>query len=142
MLAIGIENQVPTRFEAAALCVLTTGVMIACAEGAMVGSLYGIMICLLGTVSNALMMTVSGRVMSEKLDVLRLTFYTSPVSCLVLLPFFYFKEVRARLMPKCFADAPDICSRPSNLLSTLVSCNPFLLCLSARFALWVLWRHA
>lgn len=39
------------------------------------------------------MMSMSGRVLSEKLDVLRLTFYTSPISCLCLLPFYYFREV-------------------------------------------------
>ena len=39
------------------------------------------------------MMSMSGRVLSEKLDVLRLTFYTSPISCLCLLPFYYLREV-------------------------------------------------
>lgn len=48
-----------------------------------------------GTVSNAAMMTMSGKILSERLDVLRLTFYTAPVSCLCLLPFFKYKEVRA-----------------------------------------------
>lgn len=49
-----------------------------------------------GTFSNAAMMTMSGKVLSEKLDVLRLTFYTSPISCLCLLPFYYFREVCAQ----------------------------------------------
>ena len=49
-----------------------------------------------GTFSNAAMMSMSGRVLSEKLDVLRLTFYTSPISCLCLLPFYYFREVHAK----------------------------------------------
>lgn len=31
--------------------------------------------------------------MSEKLDVLRLAFYTAPVSCAILLPLFYIREV-------------------------------------------------
>lgn len=48
-----------------------------------------------GTFSNAAMMSMSGRVLSEKLDVLRLTFYTSPISCLCLLPFYYLREVCA-----------------------------------------------
>ena len=39
------------------------------------------------------MMSMSGKVLSEKLDVLRLTFYTSPISCLCLLPFYYLREV-------------------------------------------------
>lgn len=39
------------------------------------------------------MMSMSGKVLSEKLDVLRLTFYTSPISCMFLLPFYYLREV-------------------------------------------------
>ena len=38
-------------------------------------------------------MTTSGRVLSEKMDVFRLSFYTAPVSCLALLPFVYLREV-------------------------------------------------
>ena len=41
-------------------------------------------------------MTVSLRllqVLSEKLDVLRLAFYTAPISCAVLLPLFFIREV-------------------------------------------------
>jgi hypothetical protein len=34
------------------------------------------------------MMSTSGRLMSEKIDVLRLTFYTAPVSCFILIPFY------------------------------------------------------
>ena len=48
-------------------------------------------------VSNALMMTMSGKILSERLDVLRLTFYTAPVSCLCLVPFYINKEVRPPL---------------------------------------------
>lgn len=44
--------------------------------------------------SNAAMMSTSGRVLSEKLDVVRLTFYTVPVSCIALTPFFLWQEVR------------------------------------------------
>ncbi len=43
--------------------------------------------------SNAAMMSTSGRVLSEKMDVVRLTFYTAPVSCLALTPFFLWREV-------------------------------------------------
>ena len=50
-----------------------------------------------GTVCNAAMMTTSGRVLSEKLDVLRLTFYTAPVSCLCLLPWYLWQEVHCPL---------------------------------------------
>ena len=40
-------------------------------------------------------MTTSGRVLSEKMDVFRLSFYTAPVSCIALLPFVYLREVRS-----------------------------------------------
>jgi len=42
-------------------------------------------------------MTTSGRVLSEKMDVFRLSFYTAPVSCVALLPFVYLREVRLTL---------------------------------------------
>lgn len=39
------------------------------------------------------MMSMTGKILSEKIDVLRLTFYTAPVSCALLLPTFYIREV-------------------------------------------------
>lgn len=36
----------------------------------------------------------AGKIMSEKVDALRLTFYTAPSSCAVLAPFFYAREAR------------------------------------------------
>ena len=68
--------------------------MIAVWEGAINGSPHGIMLCVVGTVCNAAMMSTSGRLLSEKLDVLRLAFYTAPVSCIALFPFCYSREVR------------------------------------------------
>ena len=67
--------------------------MIAVWEGSVNGSPPGIMLCIIGTVCNAAMMSTSGRILSEKLDVLRLAFYTAPVSCIALFPFCYFHEV-------------------------------------------------
>ncbi|CAL8467409.1 g6947 [Coccomyxa elongata] len=91
LLAISIEKKVPSKFEGFSLLVLTSGVMVAVWEGA-AGSPKGIIICIAGMVSNALMMTTSGRVLSERMDCLRLTFYTAPVSCVCLVPFYLFKE--------------------------------------------------
>ena len=48
-----------------------------------------------GTFCSAAMMSMSGRVLSENVDALRLAFYTSPISCLCLLPFYYLREVHA-----------------------------------------------
>jgi hypothetical protein len=42
----------------------------------------------LGTVCHAIMMASSGKLLSEKVDVMRMTFYTSPVSCFVIFPFY------------------------------------------------------
>lgn len=93
-LAIFIEKKVPTGEEALGLVVLTLGVMVAVWEGSVSGSVSGLLLCCAGTVCNAAMMSTAGKVMSEKVDVLRLTFYTAPVSCAVLLPLFLVREVR------------------------------------------------
>ena len=94
ILAIFIERKVPSREEAIGLVVLTAGVMVAVWEGTVSGSVTGLVLCCTGTVCNAAMMSTTGKVMSEKLDVLRLAFYTAPVSCAILLPLFYIREVR------------------------------------------------
>ena len=94
VLAIFIENKIPSRKEIGSLVILSLGVMIAVWEGSVNGSPNGIMLCIIGTVCNAAMMSTSGRILSEKLDVLRLAFYTAPVSCIALFPFCYFREVR------------------------------------------------
>ena len=88
LLAIVVENKRPTQSEALSLLVLTAGVMVAVWEGTVAGSPRAVALCVAGTISNALMMTTSGRVLSEKVDVLRLTFYTAPVSLAALLPAF------------------------------------------------------
>ena len=72
---------------------MTAGVMVAVWEGSVSGSVTGLFLCCTGTVCNAAMMSTTGKVMSEKLDVLRLAFYTAPVSCAILLPLFYIREV-------------------------------------------------
>jgi drug/metabolite transporter (DMT)-like permease len=88
-----IEKKVPSATEAAALLVLTVGVMMAVFEGSVTGSTAGILLCVCGTVCNAAMICTSGKLLSEKMDVLRLAFYTAPVSCAVLLPLFVVREV-------------------------------------------------
>ena len=47
----------------------------------------------------AAMMSTAGRVLSEKMDVLQLAFYTAPVSSCVLMPFFWLLEVRSSEPP-------------------------------------------
>lgn len=86
ILAVPIEGKEPTQKEAIALVVLTIGVVVAVWEGTVAGSPRAVALCLAGTVSNALMMTMSGKVLSDRVDALRLTFYTAPVSLTALLP--------------------------------------------------------
>lgn len=92
LLAILVESRYPSGQELAALITLTLGVMLAVWQGTITGKPYAIGFCLVGTVCNGAMMTFSGKVLSEKLDVVRLTFYTAPVSLTCLAPFFLIYE--------------------------------------------------
>ncbi|PSC74164.1 sugar phosphate phosphate translocator [Micractinium conductrix] len=92
VLAILVESRYPSSQELAALITLTLGVMLAVWQGTATGKPYAIMFCVVGTVCNGAMMTFSGKVLSEKLDVVRLTFYTAPVSLCCLAPFYWIYE--------------------------------------------------
>eukprot|EP00891_Asterochloris_glomerata_P001266 jgi/Astpho2/1266/Aster-07111 len=92
MLSAVIEHKIPTLTEVAALTVLSIGVMIAVWEGSVTGSVTGLILCIAALFSNAAMISTTGKVLSEKLDVLRLAFYTAPISCSVLLPLFIVRE--------------------------------------------------
>ena len=118
VLAIFVEDKWPTREELTSLVTLTMGVMLAVWQGAVSGRPYAIGFCITGTVCNGAMMTFrcdaahnslpaprtpctpappplcSGKLLKEKLDVVRLTFYTAPVSLACLAPFFVVYEVR------------------------------------------------
>ncbi|MEW5301979.1 MAG: hypothetical protein WDW38_008612 [Sanguina aurantia] len=94
--AVFIEHKTPSRREFMSLLLLTGGVAVAVWEGSSSKhSANGIVMCLLATISNGLMMCSIGRLMSEKLDVLRMTFYTAPVTIFVLLPFYFRMEAAA-----------------------------------------------
>lgn len=93
------ERKIPTRAEASSLVVLTAGVMLAMWKNNAAGAPWAICLCLAGTVCNAGMMSLSGKVLSEKVDVLQLTFYTAPVSFLAILPAFLYREVRPGAQP-------------------------------------------
>lgn len=95
ILAILVERKIPTQQEVTALVVLTVGVMIAVWQGTIAGKPHAILFCIMGTVCNGAMMTFSGKLLSEKLDVVRLTFYTAPVSLLCLAPFMVWRELAA-----------------------------------------------
>lgn len=90
------ERKIPSVAEATSLLVITLGVILAMWRSNAAGTPWAILICLLGTISNAGMISLSSKVLSEKVDVLQLTFYTAPVSFLAILPAFFYTEVRPK----------------------------------------------
>ena len=90
--AVVVENKVPSPAEAAGLLLVAAGVMATIAGSAdkskqRPDETIGIVFCVVATLSNALMMTFSGRIMGpERLNALYLTFYTSPVVLALLAP--------------------------------------------------------
>jgi drug/metabolite transporter (DMT)-like permease len=94
ILSALVERKIPTQQEVSALLILSIGVMITVWQGAVTGKPHAIMFCILGTVCNGAMMTFSSKLLSEKLDVVRLTFYTAPISLICLAPFMFWREFR------------------------------------------------
>eukprot|EP00242_Pyramimonas_sp_CCMP2087_P007992 CAMPEP_0198197898 /NCGR_PEP_ID=MMETSP1445-20131203/1469_1 /TAXON_ID=36898 /ORGANISM="Pyramimonas sp., Strain CCMP2087" /LENGTH=279 /DNA_ID=CAMNT_0043867317 /DNA_START=233 /DNA_END=1069 /DNA_ORIENTATION=+ len=92
VFAVFVENRFPTKLQAIGLAPISLGVMISVFEGTNDSSSDGIALCVMASISNALMMTISGRVLTQKLDAVRLTFYTAPVSVLVLFPLALYLE--------------------------------------------------
>lgn len=94
LMSILIEGVMPTTPESASLVLLSSGVMLVMWQGAVSGSTPGILVCVVATLCNGVTMCTIGRVMSDKVHVLCLIFYTAPVSCATLTPFFLLKEVK------------------------------------------------
>ena len=94
VLAIFIEKKIPTVEESSSLLLLSVGVMIAVWEGTATGSLFGTSICILATIFNAAMSCFTGKVMSDNINALRLTFYMGPPACCILAPLYLSLEVR------------------------------------------------
>ena len=107
------EHKIPTKQEASALVVLTIGVMIAMWKNNVAGSPAAITLCLIGTVCNAGMMSMSGTVLSGKVDALQLAFYTAPVSFTAILPVFLYREVTLTLLPCTLPSASLLMSQSS-----------------------------
>ena len=83
-------------------------------------------------------MSTSGKVLSEKMDVFRLSFYTAPVSCLALMPFVYWREVRHShlLQSSAIVLAGFILDGDIYRLSGVVGCPlPFVYWRQVRFGL-------
>ncbi|GAB4821694.1 hypothetical protein N2152v2_008740 [Parachlorella kessleri] len=94
VLSVLVQGKRPTRLEAGSLVVLSLGVMIALWGGTVAGQPIGVVFCMLGTLSSGAMVTFSSKLLSEKLNVLSLAFYTAPVSLLCLLPFVVVYELQ------------------------------------------------
>lgn len=66
------------------------------------GTMSAINLCVLSTLANAACLSTSGKLLTEKVDVLRLTFYISPICAAFILPFTLYFEVRSILLEPCF----------------------------------------
>ena len=81
--AVLVEKKIPTALEALGLALVAAGVMATVAGSTSQleqrpNEVTGLIFCVVATVSNALMMTFSGKIMGgEKLDAVSLTFYTA-----------------------------------------------------------------
>ena len=82
--AFCLERRVPTEIGAAYLLLVTLSVMCVVFTGSEVGELGGISMCGTSVLMQSAQMSLSGRLMSGKLDSFQLNFYTGPVAFLVL----------------------------------------------------------
>ena len=93
IFAVFIEGKVPTISRAVGLVPICLGVVCSIYEGSqMDGTIFSLVLCIAGMISNALMMTISGRVMEEKIDAIQLACFTAPVSLAVLVYHFGIHE--------------------------------------------------
>ena len=99
VLASCIECKVPSPEEAASLIIISFGVMMSVWEEHLAGSASSIMLCFSSTVCTAAMMCITGRVLSDKLDVLQLNLYTASICCAFLMPIFMLREVSCLVEP-------------------------------------------
>lgn len=92
ILALIIEKKVLSLHEIFSISILSLGVMIAVWQGRVEGKIHGVVFCTLGTICSAATTIFSCKLLSEKLDIVRLTFYTAPISLVCLLPFVVTRE--------------------------------------------------
>mmetsp|Transcript_22725 Transcript_22725/g.31686 ORF Transcript_22725/g.31686 Transcript_22725/m.31686 type:complete len:337 (-) Transcript_22725:240-1250(-) len=92
MFAICIEkNYWPNKFQIIGIVPICVGVMLAVYEEAH-NEVLGVVLCSLATLANAVRTALSSHLLSSKLDVFSMTWYTGPVSALVLLPVALYME--------------------------------------------------
>lgn len=86
-----IDRAMPTKRELMALVAISLGICAVLAEDVHANT-TGVVLCAISTVANGLMMSLSGAVLQEKLDVWRLSFYQAPIVFLTLLPVYMHGE--------------------------------------------------
>jgi drug/metabolite transporter (DMT)-like permease len=89
--SVVLERVVPTTLELLALGAITVGIITVLAKDVHANT-TGVTLCALSTVANGVMMSMSGAVLNEKLDVWRLSFYQAPIVLVTLLPFYIYAE--------------------------------------------------
>jgi len=82
--ALCLERKVPTEIGASYLLLVTLSVMCVMFTGKEHGESLGIMMCVISVVMQSAQMSLSGKLMSGKLDSFQLTFYTGPVAFVTL----------------------------------------------------------
>jgi len=89
LLAVCIEQKVPSKGELVCLVIISAGVMLAVWEESK-NAVMGIVLTVISSVMQSIQMSVSGRIMSGrsgKLNSFQMTFYTGPVAFITLFPF-------------------------------------------------------
>jgi len=107
LIAIYVENRVPTPRAFACLLTVALGVMVTVFKGMARTSALGLAMVALSTVTQCTQISLSGRLMAGsggRLDAFQMTFYTGPVACLTIAPFAL--AVEARAFSYALASAP------------------------------------
>ena len=82
--AFCLERRVPTEIGLAYLLLVTLSVMCVVFTGHEQGELFGVALCSGSVLMQSAQMSLSGRLMSGKLDSFQLNFYTGPIAFLIL----------------------------------------------------------
>ncbi len=90
--AFCLERRVPTEIGASYLLLVTLSVMCVMFTGKEHGELFGIGMCLTSVLMQSAQMSLSGKLMSGKLDSFQLNFYTGPIAFCVLIVMEFFMQ--------------------------------------------------
>jgi len=83
--AFCLERRIPTEIGMAYLLLVTLSVMCVMFTGKEHGEWFGIAMCLTSVLMQSAQMSLSGKLMSGKLDSFQLNFYTGPIAFVVLI---------------------------------------------------------